>query len=130
MKTKFVDTNIFLEVLVRKGERSDRCLTMLESEKNLWTTSFVIAEIEWVLRSGYELKREEVSFYLKRIFSLPALKIENRKILLSVLDIYENTNIDWVDCINAFLVKKKGVKEAYSYDKHYDKFDWVERKEP
>lgn len=130
MKTKFVDTNIFLEVLVRKGERSDRCLTMLESEKNLWTTSFVIAEIEWVLRSGYELKREEVSFYLKRIFSLPGLKIENRKILLSVLDIYENTNIDWVDCVNAFLLNKKGVKEVYSYDKHYDKFDWVERKEP
>lgn len=130
MKTKFIDTNIFLEVLVRKGERSDKCLAMLESEKNLWTSSFVIAEIEWVLRSGYELKREEILFYLKRIFSLSALKIENRKILLSVLDIYENTNIDWVDCINAFLAKKKGIKEVFSYDKHYDKFDWVIRKEP
>lgn len=130
MKVSFVDTNIFLEVFARKGEKSNRCLDLLEGGKKIWTSSFVIAEIEWVLRSGYGLTRGEITSYLKRIFSLSNLKVENRKILLQVLELYENSNIDWVDCINAFSLNKKGVKEVYSYDKHYDKFDWVVRQEP
>ena len=130
MKPKFVDTNIFLEVLARKGERSDRCLEFLEKGEKLWTSSFVISEIEWVLRSGYELKKEEIVAYLKRIFSLSGLRIESRRGLFLVLEIYERTNVDWVDCVNALLMKKKGLKEVFSYDKHYDKFDWVVRREP
>lgn len=130
MKTSFVDTNVFLEVFARKGERSDRCLALLEGGKKTWTSSFVVAEIEWVLRSGYELKREEIVFYLKRLFLLSNLKVENRKILLLALDLYDNSSVDWVDCVNALLMKKKGLREIYSYDKHYDKFDWVVRREP
>ncbi len=130
MKSKFVDTNIFFEVLVRKGERSDRCLELLERGEKLWTTAFVISEIEWVLRSGYELKKEEIVTYLRKIFSLSGLRVENRKTLLHALEIYENNSVDWVDCVNAFLIKKKGLKEVFSYDKHFDRFDWIVRLEP
>lgn len=130
MRVSFVDTNIFLEVFARKGEKSDQCLDLLEGGKKLWTSSFVVAEIEWVLRSGYELAREKIVFYLKKIFLLSNLKIENRKILLQALELYGNGNIDWVDCVNALLMKKKELKEIYSYDKHYDKFDWIVRQEP
>lgn len=130
MKTRFVDTNIFLEVLARKSEKSDRCLQLLEKGTNLWTSSFVIAEIEWVLRSGYELKRVEIISYLRQIFALSSLKIENRKILLLALELYEGSNADWVDCVNALMVRKKGTKDVYSYDRHFDKFDWISRLEP
>lgn len=130
MKSKFVDTNILLEVLVRKGEKSDRCLLFLEKEDGLWTSMFVISEIEWVLRSGYELERETIVSYLKQILAMSRLKIENRKILLRTLEFYEDSKVDWVDCINAFLAKKKGIKDACSYDKHFDKFDWLNRVEP
>ncbi len=130
MKTSFVDTNVFLEVFARKGEKSDRCLDLLEGGKKIWTSSFVVAEIEWVLRAGYGLKREETVFYLKGLFSLSNLKVENRKTLLNALGLYENSKVDWVDCVNALLIKKKELKEIYSYDKHYDKFDWVVRREP
>lgn len=130
MKTRFVDTNVFLELFVRNGEKSDRCLELLENGEKLWTSAFVLSEIEWVLRSGYDLKREEIVPYLKRIFSLSGLKIENRRLLLLALDYYENSSVDWVDCINALLMKKKGLREIFSYDKHYDKFDWVTRREP
>ncbi len=130
MKVKFVDTNIFLEVLARKGERSDRCLALLEGGESLWTSIFVIAEIEWVLRSGYELSRDKIVFYLKRVFSLPKLKIERRKLLFQALELYEGGSVDWVDCVNALMMKKKGFRAVYSYDKHYDRFDWIARLEP
>lgn len=130
MKVKFIDTNIFLEVLARKGEKSDRCLLLLERGAGLWTSSLVIAEIEWVLRSGYEMERQQIASCLKRIMTISGLKIENKKILLRALEFYEESNVDWSDCVNAFLSKKKGIKEVYSFDKHFDKFDWMSRLEP
>lgn len=130
MKTKFVDTNVFLEVLARKGEKSDRCLELLEKGERIWTSVFVFSEIEWVLRSGYEVSKKEIASYLKRIFSLAALKIEKRKTLLLALDLYEDRRVDWVDCVNALLAKKKGISDFYSYDRHFDNFDWVRRLEP
>jgi len=130
MKVKFVDTNIFLEVLARKGEKSDRCLLLLEKGTDLWTSSFVISEIEWVLRSGYELERELIVSYMKRILSLSGLRIENKKILLKALEFYEGSKVDWVDCVNAFMLKKNEIEGIYSYDKHFDRFDWLKRLEP
>lgn len=130
MRTNFVDTNVFLEVFARKGAKSDRCLVFLEGGAGLWTSQLVITEIEWVLRSGYELEKKEIVSYLRRIFTLSNLKIERKKILLRTLELYENSKVDWVDCINALLMKKKGIKDIYSYDRHFDNFDWVRRLEP
>lgn len=127
---KFIDSNIFLEILARKGEKSDRCLRLLEKGKNLWTNFFVIAEIEWVLRSGYELNKQKIVLYLKRILALENLKIDNQEILIEALVLYETINVDLVDCINALLLKKKQITDIYSFDKYFNKFSWLNRKEP
>ena len=72
-----------------------------------------------------------VSFVDTNIFlEVFARKVESRRNPLQVLELYENSSIDWVDCVNALLMKKKELKEIYSYDKHYDKFDWIVRQEP
>jgi len=130
MKKNFLDSNIFLEVLARKGGKSDRSLQLLETGKNLWTSVLVICEIEWVLRSGYELKRVEVAKYLKRILSLKNISFESYEVLMEAVLIYENNKADLVDCINALLARKAKIKKVYSYDKHFDNFDWLDRVEP
>ncbi len=130
MSLKFVDTNIFLEILVRKGEKSDRCRELFKRENNLWTNELVISEVEWVLRDGLKETRERIVKAVEKILALEKLRIDNRKLLLRALEIYRKSNIDWVDCLNAQFVLDRQVAEVYSYDRHFDKFSGIKRLEP
>ncbi len=129
MGCRFVDTNVFIEVFARKGFKSDKSKKLLKEAKNLMTSGLVISEIEWVLRSAYLLKREDISRYIKNIISSKII-IEDRKVLIEVLEYYSSNNVDWSDCFNMFLIKEQEVGEVYSYDKGLAKFGWVRRLEP
>lgn len=126
----FIDTNIFLEVILRKGEKSNKSLRLLKNAKNLWTNSLVFCEIEWVLRDGYERSRSEIADRIRSFLNLSNIEIKDRNLLKSTVDLYENSKADWVDCLNASMLKNNKVTEIYSYDKHFDKFEWLTRREP
>ena len=129
MGYKFVDTNIFIEVFARSGEKSDKSKVLISESNNLYTSSLVISEIEWVLRYAYKKKRAEIVVYLKRILST-GIKIENQKLIIKALTCYQKNNVDWTDCLNMFLAQENNIKEVYSYDRGISKFGWVTRLEP
>ena len=129
-KNGFIDTNIFIEVFARKGERGLACAKFLKEATSLWTTELVVAETEWVLRSGYQETRERVVSCLKQILGSDNIKIGNKKVLLEALALYADFNIDFTDCINAAFVKYSNIAEVYSFDKHFDKFPGIKRLEP
>lgn len=129
MINKFVDTNIFLEIFVRFGRKSDRCKDLLKEAKRLQTSSLVFSEIEWVLRSVYELDKEVVVKCLKTVLS-SAIEIDNKMILVKAIEFYASHTVDWTDCLNVFLISKDAIREVYSYDKGLNKFDWIDRLEP
>lgn len=129
MGYRFVDTNVFIEVFARQGIKSDKSKKLLKESKSLMTSSLVVSEIEWVLRSAYLLKREDISRYIKNIISSKIL-IKDRKVLIEVLEYYSSNSVDWSDCFNMFILKEQGVSEVYSYDKGLAKFGWVKRLEP
>ncbi len=130
MASKFVDTNIFIEILMRKGVKSDRALKLLESDNLLWTTTLAFAEVEWVLRDWFELPKDDVVGHLKRILSYKNLEITEKKRLIEAVTLYETKNIDWTDCFNLVMVKEEKQSEIYSFDKHFDQFSEIKRLEP
>jgi predicted nucleic acid-binding protein len=129
MAAKFLDTNIFLEIFVRSGEKSDRSRKLVESEGELSTSSLVVSEIEWVLRSAYKAEKEIIVRCLKKVLSSD-IAVDNRKILINALHFYETNNVDWTDCVNIFLLKDAGGEEIYSYDRGLGKFPGIKRREP
>lgn len=130
MTKRFVDTNIFIEVFARRGGKSDRCKRLLQEGKDLMTSALVVTEVEWVLRAGYELPKPTIIRCLKKIVGSPNIEIENKALLLHSLGFYENTSVDWTDCMNMFLAKEKNITAAYSFDKGLKKFSWMKRIEP
>lgn len=130
MKPRFVDTNIFVEVLSRKGLKSDKCLSLLEGETPLWTTDLVVNELEWVLRSFYELEKEKIVESLRYILSLGSLVVLHKRWLMEALEVYSQKNMDFTDCYDWVLAKEEGINEIYSFDKHFDKFPGIKRLEP
>ena len=130
MNLKFVDTNIFLEAYFRKGEKSDKCLRLLKSDENLYTSWLVIGEFEWVLRSVYGLERPEIVKLISSVISFSGLEIPDRKLVAQALKLFESLNLDWTDCLNATLSKNLEIDEVYSYDRDFEKVKFLKRKEP
>lgn len=130
MKLKFVDTNIFLEALVRTGARSNKAREFLKNGADLWTTDLVVVETEWVMRSAYQFSKEHTISVLKRILNISGLEITNKKLLTEALAIFEKTNVDFTDCLNVAIAKNTEISDFYSFDRDFDKFPGIKRREP
>ena len=132
---RFLDTNIFIRFLTDDvPEKVDACEEIfkkaVEKQETLFTTDLVIAEIVWVLESFYELPKNEVQDKVEKILNTPNLICPHKDLILSALVLYSEKNIDYIDAYNALILKENGIEELYSYDKHYDRIDWLTRLEP
>lgn len=132
---KFLDTSIFIRFLTDDvPEKADACEEILkkavEKQETLFTTDLVIAEIVWVLESFYELPKNEIQDKVEKILNTPNLICLHKDLILSALISYSEKNIDYIDAYNALILKENGIEELYSYDKHYDRIDWLTRLEP
>ena len=132
---RFLDTNIFIRFLTDDvPEKVDACEEIfkkaVEKQETLFTTELVIAEIVWVLESFYELPKNEIQDKVEKILNTPNLICPHKDLILSALILYSEKNIDYIDACNALILKENGIEELYSYDKHYDRIDWLTRLEP
>jgi len=132
---RFVDTNVFIRFLTNDiPQKADACEEVfkkaVQKEEIIFTTDTVIAEIVWVLESFYELQKEEIQSKVEKILNTPNLVCPNKDLILRALALYREKNIDYIDAYNALILKEKGVDELYSYDKDYDRIDWLTRLEP
>jgi len=132
---RFVDTNIFLRFLVNDiPQQADACETIFKKavagEEAVYTTDMVIAEIVWVLESYYKLPRSEIRTKVEKILNTPGLACDNSQAIIHALALYDDKGIDYVDAYNACILQAKGIDEIYSYDKHYDRLNWLKRIEP
>jgi len=132
---KFIDTNIFIRFLTDDvPEKADACEKIfkkaVEKKETLFTTHMVIAEIVWVMESFYKLPKNEIQDKVEKILNTPNLICLHKNLILSALILYSEKNIDYIDAYNALTLKEKGIEKLYSYDKHYDRIDWLTRLEP
>jgi predicted nucleic-acid-binding protein len=132
---RFLDTNIFIRFLTDDvPEKVDACEEIfkkaVEKKETLFTTDLVIAEIVWVLESFYELPKNEIQDKVEKILNTPNLICPHKDLILSALILYSEKNIAYTDAYNALILKENGIEELYSYDKHYDRIDWLTRLEP
>ena len=132
---RFLDTNIFIRFLTDDvPEKVDACEEIfkkaVEKQETLFTTDLVIAEIVWVLESFYELPKNEIQDKVEKILNTPNLICPHKDLILSALILYSEKNIDYIDAYNALILKENGIEEFYSYDKDYDRIDWLTRLEP
>jgi predicted nucleic acid-binding protein len=132
---RFVDTNIFLRFLLNDDpQKADACEELfrkaIAGKESLLTSDMVVAEIIWVLESYYELEKQDIREKLEKILNTQNLHCPNRGIIINALSLYVEKNIDYIDSYNAYLLSIHKMSEIYSYDKHFDRLDWLKRLEP
>lgn len=132
---KFVDTNIFLRLLLwDDASKAEACRKLfkkaIENQEALCTTPLVIAEIVWVLEKSYHYPRAKVAESILQILSTDNLQVEGKEVLMESLGLYQLKKIDFIDAFNAVTMLEKGIKTIYSYDTDFNTIKSIHREEP
>lgn len=110
---RLLDTNTILRYLLRDNEQM--AAAVLEAIKaGAFTTAEVIAEAAYVLSKVYGISREDVSWMIHCV--LLDVKVENLKSIRYALGLFNQTNLDFVDCLLVAYHKVLGL-DVMSFDK-------------
>jgi predicted nucleic acid-binding protein len=132
---KFLDTNIFLRYFTKDDEKKAYDVLALlkrieRNEEKVISSPLVIFEVIFTLQSYYKLPREEIKELLLPILNLRGLKLPFKSVFEKALEMFPQVNIPFTDIFNYYFMVEEGIKEIYSYDEDFDKFEGIKRLEP
>lgn len=134
MEMKFVDSNIFLELML-DDEKSEQCRLFFEKLKNkeieARTSDFIIYSC--LLQIQYKIKSlKHMKNFILFINEMKGLKIIRPSLeeLYNAIVLGERYNLDFDDSLVISVMIKNDIKTILSFDKHFDKVTVVKREEP
>ena len=134
---EFLDANVFLRYLTRDDPvKAEHCYDLFQRLKSkairAFTSESVLAEVVYVLSSPslYRQSREQVRTLMSPLISLPGLKIQNRRAFLRALDIFAGARLDFEDALSLAHMERMQIKTIISYDRDFDSFKGIKRREP
>ena len=94
-----VDTNVVVRYLTGDDPgQAARARTVIDAG-DIFVSTTVLLESEWVLRSVYGFSRTEVAAALRAFAGLPGLSVENPAVLADALDCAER-GMDFADALH------------------------------
>jgi len=132
---RFLDTNLLIRYFTRDDEeKAQKVLKLLKrverGEERVIISPLVLFEIVFTLQSFYEVPREKIKELLSPVIELRGLKLSDKEVYQSALNIYAKKNLSFTDAFNSAFAIKKGIKEIYSYDEDFDKIEGIRRVVP
>lgn len=108
-----IDANVILRYLLDDDENMSLIAEQIINS-DAWTTPEVMAEVEYVLRDIYELPRKDIHAAFCELGGI--IHFEPEDIILQAIKEYNETNLDFVDCI-LVAYQKLEVSRIFSFDK-------------
>lgn len=125
-----LDTNVLVRHFTgTPRDQAVRATAFLAREKRLRLVDLVVAEAVYVLRSVYDVPRDQAAELLRAVIAFPAIQVADGRVLHRALDLFE---AGWFDYAEAYLVAlaESGVDRIASFDRSLDRVETVERVEP
>lgn len=133
----FVDTDVIVRLIAGDDPRKKReAIALFErverGELELTTPVTTFADCVYVLCSPrlYSLPRTVVVSSLLTLVRLRHFRIANRNSLVSALELFATTNLDFGDALIAATMLESGSRIVYSYDEDFDRMEGIERRQP
>jgi len=91
-----------------------------------------VAEVVFVLsnKNTYNLSRDAIHDLLLPLISLPSLKLPHKRLYPRVFELYITLPIDYIDAYHVALMERRGSMDVLSYDRHFDRIEGIQRREP
>jgi len=132
---RFIDANLFIRYFTRDDEeKAEDVLKLLKrvekNEEKVITSPLVIFELVFTLESYYKVTRMEIKELLHPIFNLRGLRLDSRDTFESALELYSQSKLSFADAFNACFMRKREIKEIYSFDEDFDQVEGIKRVVP
>ena len=109
-----IDANVVLRFFMKDVlNQAVEAKEILENE-NVLLTNEVIAEIIYVLEKVYKKERNNIYYALYKLIIQPNIFNFDKQFVLKALEIYNSSNLDFVDCL---LCAYSEVDEIKTFDK-------------
>ena len=131
----FLDTNVILRHLLNDvPEQSARARALLlrieAGELRVRTAETVVFEIVFTLQRVYKKTPREIRDVLLPILELPAISLSGKPVLREALRLYADAALPFADAYHAALMADLGLREIYTFDRHFDHCPGITRIEP
>ncbi|SFN09498.1 PIN domain-containing protein [Thermodesulforhabdus norvegica] len=115
-----VDANVILRYLLKDNKElyakaEEVFNAVFDGKAKVLLLESVLAEVVYVLQKLYKVSRSEISEVLRELIELKGIKALNKSHLLKALEIFENKNLDFVDCLLCAYGKER---EVITFDKN------------
>ena len=113
-----VDTNVLARYLLRDdAAQAARAAQELERDDRFFIGIIVLCELVWVLETGYNFKRSEITMAIERILATAQFEIEDKDLAQSALQDFRRTLVDFSDCLIGRRNRAVGVAETVTFDR-------------
>jgi predicted nucleic-acid-binding protein len=99
-----LDTNVLVRFLVRDDEEQfERACSLIRSEAGreelVCVSLLVLLETEWVLRSRYELDKEQILGIFSELLSAGDIRFEDEPAIAQALFMWKDSSAQFADCL-------------------------------
>ncbi len=135
MRRACIDTNVILRFLTGEppdmaGQARQLFAAADQDQVVLLLDDIVLAETVWVLTSFYELPAAEVARVLLQLLSHEAIQADDKSLLAEALRLFSDHNVDFADALLAARMRRRGITEVFSFDRHLDRLPGITHLEP
>ncbi len=125
MKKYLLDTNVILRFLLQDNKKYYQIALNYfkkaqQKQIEIDIIPEAILELDYVLRGVYNLSKNEVVNILSKLIKTPYINIENRDLMLNIIEEYEKKSVDLFDVYLFYLAKNKK-SEVITFDRDFKK---------
>lgn len=119
---KAVDTNVLVRFLVQDDQMQANISNQLLKDAELckqplFVSNVVVLELMWVLKSVYEVPRNEILASLHEMLSMAALQFQDQAIVRDFVLSAEKSSCDLADLFIAQIAAGNGCETTLTFDK-------------
>jgi predicted nucleic-acid-binding protein len=116
-----IDTNVLVRFLVRDDhaqfERAQKLIKRQANEgEGVSINLLVLLETEWVLRSRYDLSKDEIADALSGLLDSTEVRVEDEATVERALFVWKDSAAEFADCLIGERYRELGCRATASFD--------------
>jgi predicted nucleic-acid-binding protein len=125
-----IDTNVLVRYIVQEEDSQFAIVMQLLDEcapegRPLFVPITVALELEWVLRSNFQVGKPDLISTLSQLLSATELSFQSEAALEVALARYRDSSADFADCVHGALAAQAGEEPLWTFDKRAARVDGV-----
>ncbi len=113
-----IDTNVVIRFLTADNAEQARAARTIIQAGDIFISTSVLLECEWVLRSGYGFSADEIATGMTGLAGLPRLTVEDPALLAQAID-WMREGMDFADALH--LTKAQHCTVFLTFDRKFVK---------